>query len=108
MSNQTSITAIQQEEKSAEAKIEQAKEKAKEKINKIDEEMRIRFFELKETLSNEKMAIAEKVQNEAQEFKNEAAAKLKSDLKTIESGAQERINKAVKQVIKDFSDYVSE
>ncbi len=107
MSDKTSIDEIKKAEKAAELEIEQAKAEAGEDVREIDEQMKARFSEIKDTLNNEKQALAEKVQAQAKKFRDQSTEELRQKLGSIESGADARINQAAASVVNSFTDYVS-
>ncbi len=73
MTTQDSITTIQQAETDAEDQIKEAEGKAKDKTMTVEKDMQVRFSEVKNSLTDEKTTLTDKVQKEAQAFKNDAA-----------------------------------
>lgn len=108
MTDQTSIKQIKNTEAEAETMIAQAHNDAREKKAELEEQMQYEFAHVADTLSKENSAIAEKVQADAQSFKETASAELKKRLADLEKGSEKRLNKAVKLVNDRFQDYVSQ
>ncbi len=108
MTTQDSITTIQQAESEAEEQIKEAGTKAREKTVTEEQNLQAQISELKDSLTDERTKLAEKVQKEAQTFKNAAAGELKDVLTKMEQGKEDRISRAANNVTKSFQDYVSE
>lgn len=108
MTTQDSITTIQQAETEAEEQIKEAGAKAREKTMTVEQGLQTQISELKDSLTDERTKLADKVQKEAQVFKDSAATELKKDLAGMEEGKDARISTAANNVTKSFQDYVSE
>ena len=108
MLNTQNIESIQDEEKNANTAIQAAKDKARKQSEELDHTFQTRFSTLSDELSDEKKAALEKVQTQANSFKDEMKSSLSKELSSISNGADARVKKATEFVLSKFNGYVSQ